>query len=491
MSFCDPWEECVRFGEVVVSRSLYGPPLVVEGDPLPLGALQMHGAALRPYVDLEMVLKWEPHGTCYGPVSSVMSLAPGETVSIVMRERVERSLSESVLEAAVSSGRRPARAATGVIRATRPGYDRAEPGMDLAEQIKQLAGDSGASQAVAGTTTALSAGGVANLAAQQAMIDRQQQAGLEQQKLDTLKKQEANRVEMQPATASKCGSFWRDLAVGAATVFGGPAAGAAVGGTIAAGEAIANEVAGFVEDCVQGSDILQDTGRRVGRMVDSVNRTEKRRSEGTSTTLEREVTVTRTFTNPYRDRSLQLRIVPVFQQYEVGLDVEHVEAGVAMAPGPVATPQAQTRQQSFSQLAYRQPPAPVALLDTPARVAMNEAADAREDGALHFPMSLILDKYASEKENLTAGLDWSGSWVKDESLHVPLAPATVVGDAWALPRAARKRFRDAVGGLEKGVFTPYVPPMPKRMVSIFIGTHVEPVAGECVLADVPEAREHQ
>src|SRR5437870_13921560 len=77
---CAPLVVCGDLdSSVLFQRSVYGPTLVSDTSSLPFGALALRGAAVRPYVDLHFELRWVPQDLCLGPISSVMTLAPGET----------------------------------------------------------------------------------------------------------------------------------------------------------------------------------------------------------------------------------------------------------------------------------------------------------------------------------------------------------------------------------------------------------------------------
>src|SRR5437667_12496556 len=83
---CAPLVVCGDLdSSVLFQRSVYGPTLVSDTSSLPFGALALRGAAVRPYVDLHFELRWVPQDLCLGPISSVMTLAPGETVTVANR----------------------------------------------------------------------------------------------------------------------------------------------------------------------------------------------------------------------------------------------------------------------------------------------------------------------------------------------------------------------------------------------------------------------
>src|SRR5215212_8810317 len=90
--FCMLFPQCDDLdGKLLINRTLQGPPLAREEGELPFGTMTMRGAEMRPYLDLSFLQKWIVKEACYGPVRSVMGLAPGETVTIdvARREQVD------------------------------------------------------------------------------------------------------------------------------------------------------------------------------------------------------------------------------------------------------------------------------------------------------------------------------------------------------------------------------------------------------------------
>ncbi|MDQ6913563.1 MAG: hypothetical protein M3128_11895, partial [Verrucomicrobiota bacterium] len=72
-------------GTVLVRRTIYGPSLIDDPRPLAFGEFSLNGGAIRPYIDLVYETRWIPKGLCRGPVASVMSLAPTESVTTGVR----------------------------------------------------------------------------------------------------------------------------------------------------------------------------------------------------------------------------------------------------------------------------------------------------------------------------------------------------------------------------------------------------------------------
>src|SRR5262245_29273220 len=103
-------DPCAQFGacegldgQVILQRTAYGPTLVSDTQSLAFGGLALRGAAVRPYVDLHFALRWVSKDLCYGPIASIMTLAPGETVTIATRSERRTSFTDLVRTAANNS----------------------------------------------------------------------------------------------------------------------------------------------------------------------------------------------------------------------------------------------------------------------------------------------------------------------------------------------------------------------------------------------------
>src|SRR6185436_17720213 len=86
--------------------------------------------------------------------------------------------------------------------------------------------------------------------------------------------------------------------------------------------------------------INYDTQQRIGEIVDEVERSESQSTMSESTTTTRESTeqrIVRTFSNPYRDRTLELRFFPVFRRFEITTSIVKAEPGVLLRPGVAAS----------------------------------------------------------------------------------------------------------------------------------------------------------
>src|SRR5262245_3329382 len=101
---CAPLVPCDNLeGTVLVRRTVYGPTLIDDPRPLALGDFALSGGAVRPYLDLMYEARWIPKGLCRGPVSSIMSLAPTESVTTGIRTARRESFTQVMTDAAESS----------------------------------------------------------------------------------------------------------------------------------------------------------------------------------------------------------------------------------------------------------------------------------------------------------------------------------------------------------------------------------------------------
>jgi hypothetical protein len=81
-------------------------------------------------------------------------------------------------------------------------------------------------------------------------------------------------------------------------------------------------------------------------------------------------------------------------------------------------------------------------------------------------------------------LRWSESIVREDSVLVPLAEAETAASAFGLKGQARTSFLDTLGRISPEIVAKLFP-VEVQNVHLFMGTHIEAVAGECVLKDLP------
>jgi hypothetical protein len=87
-NYCELFKQCEDLdGRLLIDRTIAGPALAVEDGEMPFGVMSMQGGSLHPYARVSYTQKWVARDACYGPVRSVMGLAPGETITTEVRTR--------------------------------------------------------------------------------------------------------------------------------------------------------------------------------------------------------------------------------------------------------------------------------------------------------------------------------------------------------------------------------------------------------------------
>jgi len=245
----------------------------------------------------------------------------------------------------------------------------------------------------------------------------------------------------------------------------------------------AEGVAQHVEHTSTGSaDGVWDAIDQAGQAVERISRSESQQSQGESTTTtettETTQSLTRTFTNPYRDRSMKLRFLPVFRHFEVRTWPASVTPGISMQVGAIRLggrttvsirdllADATTRVDPG---ALQQPLANMLASNQQARLARGTASPATGSTGAPNPANALL---------------WSRSTVREDSILVPLTDPETAANAFGLDGQSHTAFVDTLDRIQPDVVVDLVP-VKTQQVLLFIGTHVEPVAGECVLQDVP------
>jgi hypothetical protein len=324
-------------------------------------------------------------------------------------------------------------------------------------------------------------------------------------------------VALPVIVADKFSSFWETVGE-----IGGAVIGAAVGGPIGAGIGawVGGAVGGWIGgDGGGGSGTGNDsTQGSVDQVLESVTRSQSERTL-TETTTSRsslfERTITRTFTNPYRDRALQLRFIPVFRHFDVVTVFWEFEPGLVVnvfAPRFRGTDlsarlgdfiQRQVTDPRIVATASAElgiPEQPAARTRSAARAKspLTEHLNAnsefyakrylkhlegrRDMGALQEPVITTLARRQgttpSELDDIGRSLRWSRARVQGKSIYTPFAPPDIL--VKALP--GLQNYEKAISRLETFRL--------KRVerhkdVHLFAGTIVEPAPGECVLTDLP------
>lgn len=254
---CDPFGECVDLdGRLLLTRAAEGPAAFQDPGDLSVGDVSMHGVAIHPYVRLIYRQKWIPREACYGPVRSVIGLAPAETMTTETRVREQVDYATLVQDAVESAS--------------------------VHTHTEETTSSSLSAPADYGVT-----------------------------------------IPLLPLLGVRFGSIFEDI-------------GSAIAGGAAA-------VAGFVGDVIDslvGGDSPHSTTEEDVNTVLDVVETFERKQTITETSFSRsrlrEQTISRTVTNPYRDRGLELRFVPVFRKFEVVTTLWRFDYGIVIKAGDLA-----------------------------------------------------------------------------------------------------------------------------------------------------------
>lgn len=431
-SECDPLVQCDDLdGRILLQRTVYGPQLAFSADASALTA----GAGLRPYLDLTMGVSWRPRGLCQGPPTHVMGLAPGEVVSVGIRTRQSRTFSSLVRDAAEAS-----KTSSHTDRHTRE------------QRPPQPSGGGGGTQAGGG-------GGGGGFGPEDVL---------------------GAAIPLAPIIidlfGSQIGAAMRAIRANQLQ----PATGPTDTGKrlqLMLDQVSANSAGGPILETASITDEILDT----------VTRSESEshlRETGVTTSQETETTIKRTFGNPYLDRSLQLRFIPVFNRFEVVTSLLRLSPGlVGHFAEPAPTPARRTAITDMREAAARASLTDVSVRPVASWLHATEAVG--DDDAARGPMVQLLRTVPSRgKPSLEGGLAWQRTETRGNGVHVPLAAADNLVAAWGLRGSAASEL---VNSLERiapdrlgAIFEPRV-----RTVHVFAGTHVEAVPGTCVLPGIP------
>jgi hypothetical protein len=405
---CEPFEICDDLdGRLLINQAIQGPPLAFELGEVSFGSFTSTGAAARPYVDLKVEQQWIPKEACYGAVRSIFSLAPGESVQLIVSVDQQTSLVETVTDH-LPNVRDPGSLSTSVGIAGKAGL-RPPP---------QRSGSSGT------------------------------YARLPDYK---------SIVELENRYIGRYGSVWETIIdpLGISKVI------AKAPGAPPSPVDVANGLVDVVKGVLagQGSPAVDAVSKTANAAAAAGTASVARHTRDTTTTkstvTSTHQSLTRTFANPYRDRSLQLRFIPVFRRFEVITEVKQPEVGVAVQAGPPSD-----RDVSLEQ----------AL-----------ASGMGEHRLTQIQRPLVRLFSHPERSGVPA-LAWSDASVRGDSVLVPVHDVTSFGHSIGLDDDVQSGLEetfhgiaDLVAGVERE----------RRDVSLFMGTHIEPVAGGCVLHDLP------
>lgn len=440
---CKVLDECSDLdGRLLLQRTVYGPQFGFDPQPATGGA----GAGLRPYADLTFGLRWRSVGLCQGPATSVMGLAPGEVVTVGIRTRHSRSFSSLVRDAAEASR-------------TSSHTDR---------HVRQR----GTQPAAGGGSGGGGGGG----------IDGEDILGAV--------------VSLAPVIIGAFGSFLGD----ALSVVGG-VAGGIIGGPVggAIGAAAGGAIGGLIDNAIDGggggggaNSPVVETASVTDEIINTIGRSESEshlRESTVTTADESESTIRRVFGNPYLDRSLQLRFLPVFNQFEITTSLIRVIPGLVTHFAEPAAPA--VRQQFSASLAagaVRMATAELASQVRPVATGFHLIDQVGDSDGVRRPMVAMLRSLGSREDNekgvlVERGLSWDRAEVRGHGIHVPVAAAENAVSAWNLKGKEAESLVNSMKRIDPArldvIFKPRV-----RKISVFAGTHIEAVAGNCVLPSV-------
>jgi hypothetical protein len=268
------------------------------------------------------------------------------------------------------------------------------------------------------------------------------------------------------------------------------------------------------------SEIIEHTSTSIAEMLKSVSTTQtngKSVEVSMSAGMQRENTVTRRVVNPYRDRSLELRFHPVFRRFEVTtLVLEAFEVGLSVIVGAAKfAPRVALMHADFldrtvrdraalgayqAQILESQEPetssgarilqahldanAPhytAAFLAETVRMGGRSAAK----GCAQQMLERMPGLARSRSRNVNSALAFDRMRVKSGRIMLPARSLEHFKDTLKLPRWESGIVDDLVAA-GKATALPKVSAS-KQDVRMFMGTHVEAVAGSCVLQDLPAA----
>jgi hypothetical protein len=456
--FCEPYEPCDDLdGRLIINRTIEGPPLARDEGELPFGALSMEGGSLHPYFNLFYQQSWIPKEACHAPVRSVMGLAPGETVTIDVRQREQTDYVRTVQTAMESSE---------VSTTTR------RHGRELIEV-----------------------------------------------------EYEGNQIEMSPISAL-FGSFLEDAWDTATGVVSGGVD--IVNGVIDAAQKGIDSIFGGGDNDSAPPGTQAPANSKTLDVIDETLTTIQRsesQSSRTDTTFARttavERSITRTFSNPYRDRSLELRFIPVFRRFDVVTRLWRVDLGVAFHAGRLAFP-ARGVGTAFGDFLQRRVVDPRIVSVANAELGLEDELrsnvrtsavsehlnansslytkrflrhlhDQRATGELAQPMLRLMGTPIRQpvegapagrrRPQLANALQWSKMQVRDENVYVPLTDR----DNLISALGNRRPVVDLADKLGSTILDPnWLSKFARtRTVHLFMGTHIEAVAGTCVLKNIP------
>jgi hypothetical protein len=420
VAVCAPFGDCQDLdGRLLINTAIQGPPLAFQLGDVSFGEFTAAGAAARPYVDLSVEQRWVAREACYGPVRSIFSLAPGEAVQLSVSLEQQTSFDEEIADHlpdvkslsfssrfephASVSARPPARSSIGIKPAD--AGDRTQKEVAKRREMAQA-------QLLRSTQYIGSYGSIFEYVPDPLGLHNLLPGG-------------SGAPPMPPTPQGLVNGMTKLIT-------------STVGGNApAASEAVAT---------------ASRAATRTGETALARHTRDDTTTRRTETTTRQ--SLTRTFSNPYRDRTLQLRFIPVFRRFDVTTAVAESKAGVALHAGPF-------REVSAEEV-------------NPLGRIVSDPTHAR----IQRPLAQLL----GPDTNSAMALRWSQAETRDDSLLVPIADARTASNATGLHGRDREEFSSALTSL---VHVADTVKADTRSTHLFMGTHVEAVAGECVLQDVP------
>jgi hypothetical protein len=488
---CAPLAPCHDLdGKLLFQRSVYGPQLAFDPSTVSLQGLSTRGAALRGVLDLQFEVRWRSTGLCQGPATSVMGLAPGEVVTVGLRTRSTRTFSSLMRDAAEAS-----RSSSHTARDTGPAPKSPGGSAGIGGIIGGIVG------AIGAEAGASPAGRFVEQLADKVGSEVGRVAGRAAAFADDRAEQ---AIDLVPIFVGKFGSIFGD-ALGALGKAVGTVAGGIEGAVAGIGSAAGNAISDLVDNVVGGAAGgspaagIIGTVQQIHEVVDTVERSESEshlRETTVTTSTETEQTIQRTFGNPYLDRSLELRFMPVFHRYEIITVPVRGRAGLATVVAdqdPAERPATAALADRFANLraaAFTAAPAATATAGVRVRTTLSASVQAGDEDALRVPMMTLLQRATGAEDarrsvRLDQGLAWERTDARGSAVHVPLADVDIVRKAWGLSGRVSERLRDALARLTPDRLGRLFPQPEARVVHVFAGVHVEAVPGACVLPDIP------
>ena len=328
---------------------------------------------------------------------------------------------------------------------------------------------------------------------------------------------DGNTVDLSKITVGEWGSLWEVI---------GAVAGAVVGGPIGAG--VGAWVGGAIDDATSdgggggGPAPNSATGKVVSVIEESLETIQKSQSShllterSSSVSRTRERSTTRSFENPYFNRSLELRFSPVFRHFEVITTLFKFEWGLSLDIGKVQFPKYGMGQTHGDFLAARLTDQRLLSVANAELGIDDEFSTSARNGVIGSHLNANSEQYSKkllrhmhskrdlntlqtpvaqalrskvrsnlQAEELGKAFQWSSTYTKDNSIFVPATTADLALKKLELKSSEKEAFAKKL----KRIAVPELKiVVSKKDIHLFAGTQIEAVAGNCVLPDVPVTR---